>query len=483
MNGIFTRIRVRILSIVLMAVIPAIGLIWYSADARKRQISEEVESNAMRLSRFLASNLERDLLQAQGYLRSVAMTVDWGNMRAESCREALSSLLGDSSVYANMGIAGPDGRVKCSAAPLPKDPELWRLEWFQKAGIPGSLAVGFDYKGVLSHQASINLGLALPAGGEGRGEILFTVMDLDWLNKLAEKSQLPSGSALSVTNRQGDAVVRYPDPDKWVGKPYPQALSQESRLAEREGVRIAEGIDGVERLYAFSAVHGDGNFLVQIGIRREEAYAHANRILYQQLAALGVVAILAILAAWFGADVFLLKQVNALIEATRRLAGGDLTARSDLSYEKGELGVLARSFDEMAEKLEWREAQLRESETERADPISHFPELVELVPQAVLLLDGSQKVDAANREACGLFGFEEDELPGRQWRDISVDALPEDPASFAGPERRSLAVTGRRKDGTLIPLEIIFSSSSLNRRTVIVAMVREQVDAMARKVI
>src|SRR5690606_8936881 len=95
-------------------------------------------------------------------------------------------------------------------------------------------------------------------------------------------------------------------------------------------------------------------------------HAPADNALMNQLFALGVVSVLAILAAWFLSDIFLLKQVRALIAATRNLAKGNLTARSSLSYDKGELGDLARAFDEMAETLQWREAQLKESEIERA---------------------------------------------------------------------------------------------------------------------
>jgi PAS domain S-box-containing protein len=310
-------------------------------------------------------------------------------------------------------------------------------------------------------------------------------MDLEWLNRLAENSQLPAGSALSVTNRKGDAVVRYPDPDKWVGKPYPQALLQESRLAVGEGVRIAKGIDGIERLYAFSAVKGNGNFVVQIGIRREEVYAPANRILYQQLAGLGLVALLAILMAWFGADVFLLKQVNALIAATRRLAGGDLTARSALSYDRGELGDLARAFDDMAEKLEWREAQLRESETERADPVNHIHELLELMPHAVLLTDAGLRIEAANREAKAMFGFHDEELSGRHLRDLipGIMAMVDSagPAGEADGRAKPFDSSGKHRSGSSIPLEILISKSHLNRRPVLVAMTREKTAVMARK--
>ncbi len=47
-------------------------------------------------------------------------------------------------------------------------------------------------------------------------------------------------------------------------------------------------------------------------------------------------------AAWYGGEHFILRQVRALTRAVRRLAGGDLQARSGLQEVEGEIGQLAR---------------------------------------------------------------------------------------------------------------------------------------------
>src|SRR2546429_7612413 len=67
--------------------------------------------------------------------------------------------------------------------------------------------------------------------------------------------------------------------------------------------------------------------------------------------ALGLVALA---AAWFGGEHFILRQVRTLSDAAERLAGGDLGSRSGLTKETGELGQLARNFDIMAAALEQR---------------------------------------------------------------------------------------------------------------------------------
>ena len=63
---------------------------------------------------------------------------------------------------------------------------------------------------------------------------------------------------------------------------------------------------------------------------------------------------LALAAAWFGGERFILRQVRILSQAARRLGAGDLSSRTRLSGEKGELGELAQTFDIMAASLEQR---------------------------------------------------------------------------------------------------------------------------------
>src|SRR5439155_17509199 len=67
-----------------------------------------------------------------------------------------------------------------------------------------------------------------------------------------------------------------------------------------------------------------------------------------------VVGLLALGAAWFGGERFILRQVRVLVHAVRRLGAGDLSSRTGLSKERGELGQLARAFDSMAQSLEER---------------------------------------------------------------------------------------------------------------------------------
>jgi signal transduction histidine kinase/CheY-like chemotaxis protein/HAMP domain-containing protein len=72
--------------------------------------------------------------------------------------------------------------------------------------------------------------------------------------------------------------------------------------------------------------------------------------------------LLAATAAWYGGERFILRQVHTLAKAAQRLAEGDLSTRTGLAAQGGELGQLAGTFDSMAQSLENRVKEREQSE-------------------------------------------------------------------------------------------------------------------------
>jgi signal transduction histidine kinase len=137
-----------------------------------------------------------------------------------------------------------------------------------------------------------------------------------------------------------------------------------------EGVTQASGLDGVQRLYAFSPLIGAGRdpgAYVSVGIPIEAAFADSNQALARNLIALSIVATLTLALTWVTANRLILRQVDALVRATRGLSAGDLTARTGIRHAHGELYQLARAFDEMAASLERAQQQRRLEEKLRRE--------------------------------------------------------------------------------------------------------------------
>jgi signal transduction histidine kinase/ActR/RegA family two-component response regulator/HAMP domain-containing protein len=67
-----------------------------------------------------------------------------------------------------------------------------------------------------------------------------------------------------------------------------------------------------------------------------------------------VVGLLALAAVWIGARLLVVRKISEVTVALKRLAAGDLTARTGLAERCDEIGELARSFDQMASTLSRR---------------------------------------------------------------------------------------------------------------------------------
>ena len=159
------------------------------------------------------------------------------------------------------------------------------------------------------------------------------------------------------------------------------------------------------------------------------------------------VGLVALGAAWFGGERFILRQVRILSNAVRQLGAGDLASRTGLAHERGELGELARTFDTMASSLEER---VRERErTERTALNRSFQQTVvaalgqfamvsddipALLNQAVMLVAQTLEV-----EYCHILELQ----PGGKflllrvgvgWKDGSLGRaiIPTDPKTEAG---------------------------------------------------
>ncbi len=75
-----------------------------------------------------------------------------------------------------------------------------------------------------------------------------------------------------------------------------------------------------------------------------------------------LIGLLALAAAWYGGERFIVRQLRVLVQTTEHLAAGDLSTRTGMGDLKGEIGQLARTFDVMAGSLEQRAREQQEFE-------------------------------------------------------------------------------------------------------------------------
>jgi len=99
-----------------------------------------------------------------------------------------------------------------------------------------------------------------------------------------------------------------------------------------------------------------------------------------------IVGLLALVAAWYGGEHFILRQVRILSRAVLRLAAGDLQARTGLQQVEGELGQLAQKFDELAAALQQR-AEERDEADQKLRDHAHQQTIVAALGQCALVIN------------------------------------------------------------------------------------------------
>ena len=366
----FSGLRGRLLLLVLLAVIPALGLTLYTNLEERQLRKAQVQEHAMRLSRLVSADHERLIEGARKLLATLARLPGVREGKRAACDPLFADLLTRYSSYANLGVIGVDGNVLCSGLPMTGQVYVGDRAYFRRARETRDFAIG-DYQiGRITGKATVNFGHPVL---DNRGHVrvvLFAALDLAWLNELAGRVGLPAGSTLTVIDRNGTILSRYPDEGKWVGKLMPEPLVLNAILTQQgNGTTEAPGTDGIPRLFSFAPFGGaaqSANAYVSVGIPAAVAFAGANQILARNLAALGLVASLALAAAWVGGNLFIVRQIQALVRATKRVAAGELGVRTGLPQGQGELSQLAGAFDQMAESLERaHERRLLEEELRR----------------------------------------------------------------------------------------------------------------------
>lgn len=369
----FASLRFRLLLLVLLAVVPALGLALYTNVELRRLAAADVKKEALRLARIAASDQEDTIKDTRQLLFALAQLPEVRGTDPTAC-SALFELLNQYPQYALLGVIARDGDLFCSTLPTSNPVNLADRDYFQRVLRTHDFAISDYQSDHISGKAALDLGYpVLDEVGQVQA-VVFASLDLTWLNQLAAEAQLPEGSTFTVIDRNGTILVRYPDPGIWVGQSVPEAPVVETILTQQgEDTAEAYGVDGIPRLFAFtslSGVPGGGDVYVSIGIPASVAFADANQVLARHLAGLGLVTILALTAAWFGSNLFILRWVNMLVSATKRLSAGDLSVRTGLPYGKGELGQLAHAFDEMAESLEMAHQMLEQRVADRTRELS-----------------------------------------------------------------------------------------------------------------
>jgi signal transduction histidine kinase len=374
---LLSSLRVRLLLLVLLAVLPALGLIVYNAFEQRRLGTDAAKIEAKRLVRMASSMNERLLDGARQLLITLSLLDSVRNRNPAQCSVLFSNLIRLQPAYANIGGINLDGSVFATGVPAPEPMNLADRAYFRDATNRLDISLGSYQVGRIVRKPTVNIGYPILDHSNRLTGVIFAALDLTWLKNVVTNADLPPNVSLTLSDSRHVTLFRHPDPEgKFIGRSledfYPGRTFTQRPLTEYLKDRVSAeprlSRDGTWRLYATGPIEhkllntNEPPPRVAIGIPLAVAYAEANRMLWRNVGFLGIVTLLGLAAAWYASDAFVLRRVRTLVEATQKLKAGNLSARTGVTAGAGELHYLARVFDDMAESLQQRIAERERAE-------------------------------------------------------------------------------------------------------------------------
>ena len=407
MLKIFSSLRSRLVLLVLIGVVPVFVLILFSAKRHRQLTSNQVKNNAAGVARSIASEQGRLIENAHQFLITLARLPQIREKDRAACHKVLSGLL--EPIYVDLVVADTKGQVLCNALASANALASSTGRHHDQTVKTQDFSVGNIRLHPGTGKVVLELGYPVSDAPGVLRSVVSAALDLTWMTRLTVDSRLPPGASFTLLDASGTVLLRYPESPDWQGKQI-FSPSQVRHRGSREAATTVEltAFDGIQRLFALSPLrYPIGGQIVYAAIDppAASAFAESRRILALDLVLLALLSLVALSAAWFGTEIFILRRVRDIITTTKKVAAGLLGARTSPPYENNELGQMARAFDELVDALEKRQAEAIESTKQIMQQRQHQKALYDLNVAITSTLDLADVLKILLDHSSALFPF------------------------------------------------------------------------------
>lgn len=366
-----TSLRFALLCLVAAAILPAYLLLGYNAAELRQRSDKEILNNAASLNRALAREQARVLREARELSQLLTGIPALSDPAQRGfCAKFLSDIHSAMPRYGNLGFATVNGDIYCSASPMPKPVNVADRTYFRRAIETRRFAVGEYLVGRVSGKPSVNVGYpVLDADNRIRG-VMFIAVDLGWLRETMLYADIPEHSTVKLLDHRGTLLAAHPDSEAIgtvIDKP---ELTEAIRKLSARPVAPENPVPVTWfREHHANALYRVGDdtwhpIFVWAELSKTAAIAEIENGFYRYLAWIGTATLLIALLAWLLSNRLVINNIQAVANAAKRFAEGDLSARTGLTHAPAEIASLADAFDDMAAGIQSRELRIMEISSE-----------------------------------------------------------------------------------------------------------------------
>ncbi|MBA5685935.1 response regulator [Rugamonas apoptosis] len=414
------------------------------------------------------------IVERSAKLQPAAIATSTAQLRAYYSERAMLSLFDD------LLVLGPDGAI---VADLPAVPGRLGVNaadraFFQQVMRTRQAMITEPLIGKTSKQPIVQM--AAPVfDAQGRVAcVLVGVLQLykdNLLGHLRTAKVGRSGYYFALTRSPTPVYVLHPDATRLLQPRPPNAnLSTTRALRDGfEGTALSTNSKGVLALTSFKSLKSV-DWVLGASLPAEEAFEPFNGVLYRVALWSALAAALgALLIGWF--TLHLMAPLLRLHEAIVRLRR-DTSHFSPLPVtSQDEIGQLTTAFNSLMHERLAADARLQR--------------LIELAPNAIVVVDGAGRVETFNREAERCFGYGRADIIGQPLETLMparlrelhsahrlrfvTDRLSDEPMRMG----KGAALLGLRRDGSEFPIEVNLSAVRTDQGTKVLAVIADVTEA------
>jgi len=444
-------IRLQLLLIAIIIALPAVAIIVVTGLQQRKRDVDEAYSLTRQVAARVASDQNDTASDIEQLLVTLAQIPDVRQQNTSNTQSLLLKIQKLNPEYINLLVTDLSGRV-LAAVNMPPPPSMVNdRRYFKNAIATGRISSG-EYV-VSKSMAKPVFHFAYPYrddAGAVKGAIIVALSLEKYLDFL-KKSPLPKESNILLLDHNGVILSRALEPEKAIGKKYPEKALQEMFAGPEEYSYRGTGSLKDERFISYRKIRLEGEsspyMYVRVGIPVNSALAHANRLMARNLGLFSAFLLSSLILAYLIGKRSIADRICQLQQASNRLADGDLRIRVADRIAGGELGALAQSFDAMTGRLAERENAIRESE-------ERFKALSQATFGGIIIHDQGLILEC-NDGLSEITGYSYGELVGMNgFGLIAPESLDTVHDHFRNGHDKSYEVEGIRKNGSRYPLAI-----------------------------
>lgn len=377
-------LRAALILLVLIAVVPVFGVVIQASLAEQAQRLERAQASLRSLVGLAAAHQEQYIEGARQMLTAVALAPPVFRGTPQDCESYFRTLEQRYRRYANFGLLDPAGYLTCRAVRNTHPVYAGDRPYFRQAIQTGGFTVGHYMVGRATGKPSLAFGMpAHRDDGSLRG-VIFVALDLVAADEQLRKLAVPSEFSLVVLDLKGTVLASAGKSPLAPGSEIADAFVRQHLALHTARTDSVAGEGGDRWIYAMEPVgrQSEGGVMVAARVSRDDLLAASMQRLWQQLAALVVIAGLAAAGAWAFGDRVLAAPINRLLRRVGALQREELRLDQQ-PRPRGlrELRELEQRFNDMArslmERSVMRDAALAEMSAQRNLLTSVFDSLTE----------------------------------------------------------------------------------------------------------